>query len=434
MQIQYSRCCGIDVHKDSVTACVLVYGDSVEPEVRMKEFRTHLKALLNLKMWLLAQKVTHVGMESTGVYWKPVWQALEGSFQLLLANPFQVKNIPGRKTDARDSQWLAELLAHGLIKGSFVPPAATRALRDLTRYRVKLSEERTRIHNRIHKVLEDACIKLDTVASDILGASGRAIIKAIIGGQQDPDWLADKAKGTLRGKRPELRLVLRGRVTDHHRFMLRELMEDLEFVEHKIARLDETLASGCELGPLLRLCTIPGVDMITAWTLLAELGSDMSVFCSPKHAASWAGLCPGNHESGGKRLSNRTRKGNRWLRRALCQAAWAATRQKDCFLAAFFYRKAGKHGMRKAIVAVAHRLLVIAFCILRDGTEYREAGGDYFDRLHPERTRNRLVRRLQRLGHEVILRPRTEVHPPPTPAAPPKRRGRPCKCSERGID
>jgi transposase len=433
MQILYSRCCGIDVHKDSVTACVLVYADGKEPEVRRKEFQTHFKALLNLKMWLLAQKVTHVAMESTGVYWKPVWQALEGHFELILANPYQVKTVPGKKTDVRDSQWLAELLAHGLIKPSFVPPRATRELRDLTRYRVKLVEERNRVHNRIHKVLEDASIKLDTVASDILGASGRAMIKAIIAGQEHPDWLADHAKGTLRGKRPELRLALRGRITDHHRLMLRELMEDLEFVERKIQRLDAEIASKVDIETLARLATIPGIDLITAWTLLAELGTDMSVFASPRHAAAWAGLCPGNHESGGKRLSNRTRKGNRWLRRALCQSAWAATRKKNCYLAAFFYRKAGKHGIRKAIVATAHRLLLIAFCILRDRTEYLELGDNYFDRLHPERTRNRLVRRLQRLGLDVFLRPLAAA--PALPPLPPtsKKRGRPCKCAERLI-
>ena len=216
MQILYSRCCGIDVHKDSVTVCVLVYAGRSEPDIRKKEFATHYKALLKLQLWLLAQKVTHVAMESTGVYWKPVWDALDGHLQLILANPYQVKNIPGRKTDARDSQWLAELLAHGLIRPSFVPPRETRELRDLTRYRVKLTEERNRIHNRIHKVLEDASIKLDTVASDILGASGRAIIQALIAGQEHPDWLADKAKGTLRGKRPQLRLALRGRIREHH--------------------------------------------------------------------------------------------------------------------------------------------------------------------------------------------------------------------------
>jgi transposase len=339
MQILFSRCCGIDVHKDSVTACVVIYRNGPEPEVRKKEFPTHFSALEDLKNWRVSQEVMHVAMESTGVYWKPVWDALQDSLPLTLANPFQVKNIPGRKTDARDSQWLAELMAHGLIRPSFVPPRETRNLRDLTRYRVKLAEERNRIHNRIHKALEDASIKLDTVASDILGVTGRHIIQGIIAGQDSPEWLASLAKGSLQAKIPELRLALRGRVTEHHRFLLGELMDDLTFTERKIARIEQTLAGQVDPGVVARLCEIPGVDMITAWTILAELGSDMSVFASPKHVASWAGLCPGNHESGGKRLSNRTRKGNRWLRRALCQAAWAATRKKDSYISALFLRR-----------------------------------------------------------------------------------------------
>ena len=355
MQILDSRCCRIDVHKDSVTACVLVYAETPEPEVRKKEFATHKKALGNLRLWLPAQKVTPVAMESTSVYWKPVWQALEGNFELVLAHPYQVKNLPGRKTDARDSQWVAELLAHGLIRPSFVSPRETRNLRDLTRYRVKLVEEHNRVHNRIHKVLEDACIKFDTIATEILGVSGRRLIQAIVDGYDHPMELAERVKGMLRGKIPELRLALNGRITDHHRFLLRELMEDLERVEGKTQRLEKEIAARVDRQQVERLCSIPGVDIITAWTLLAELGTDRNVFPSPKHAASGAGLGPGNHESGGKRLSNRTRKGNRWLRRALCQSAWGASRQKNCYLAAFFYRYSAKQGVRKAIVSLAHR-------------------------------------------------------------------------------
>ena len=434
MQILYSRCCGIDVHKDSVTACVLVYSDGAEPAVRQREFATHKKALGNLRFWLQAQKVTAVAMESTGVYWKPVWQALEGTFELTLANPYQIKTMPGRKTDARDSHWIAELLAHGLIRPSFVPPRETRNLRDLTRYRVKLVEEHNRIHNRIHKVLEDACIKFDTVATDILGVSGRKMMQAILDGYEHPMELAERVRGTLRGKIPELRLALNGRITDHHRFMLRELLDDLQTVEAKMQRVEKEIAQQVDMGLVERLCTIPGVDIVTAWTLLAELGADMGVFEGPKQAASWAGLCPGNHESGGKRLSNRTRKGNRWLRRALCQSAWGASRKKNCFLSAFFYRHSAKQGIRKAIVSLAHRILVIAFCLLRDGTAYQETGGDYFDRLHPVRTRNRLIRRLQRLGVQVTLPPLSNLPfvPPPTPTIR-KKRGRPCKCPERLI-
>jgi len=434
MQILYSRCCGIDVHKDSLTVCVLIYSGTPEPKIRKREFATHKKALGNLRLWLFAQQVKQVAMESTGVYWKPVWQALEGNFELLLANPYQVKNLPGRKTDIRDSQWIAELLAHGLIRRSFVPPADTRNLRDLTRYRVRLVEEHNRIHNRIHKVLEDACIKFDTIATDILGVSGRRIIQAILDGYQHPMELAERVKGTLRGKIPELRLALNGRITAHHRFMLRELMDDLETVEVKIQRVEKEIAGRVDMRQVERLCSIPGVDVLTAWTLLAELGTDMNVFASPQHAASWAGLCPGNYESAGKRLSNRTRKGNRWLRRALCQSAWGASRKKDCYLAAFFYRHAAKQGLRKAIISLAHRILLIAFCLLRDSTEYEEAGGNYFDNLNPVRTRNRLIRRLQRLGVEISLTPRPDL-PSIPPQTPPirRKRGRPCKCAERLI-
>jgi transposase len=440
MQILVSRGCGIDVHKDMLAVCVLVYREGQEAEARYKEFATHQKALSALSNWLSAQKVTHVAMESTGVYWKPVWYALEGHFQLLLANPFQVKALPGKKTDKRDSHWLAELLAHGLIAGSFVPPEKTRALRDLTRYRVKLSEEMNRIHNRIHKVLEDASLKLDTVVSHILGGTGRSIIEGIIEGQEDPRKLAERAQGSLRGKRAQLELALHGRVSEHHRFLLKELMEDFKFVEAKILRLDKTISGSVEWEPLTRLCTIPGVDVITAWTLLAELGLDMRVFANSKKVASWAGLCPGNKESGGKRLSGRTRKGNRWLRRALCQAAWGASRKKDCFLNAFFQRHKAKQGAQKAIITTAHRMLVIAYCILRDGTTYQERGGDFYDQLNAARTRQRLSERLRRLGVAVVISapaaPASAVASIKAPDSAPtskRKRGRPCKCAERQL-
>ena len=458
MQILFSRVCGIDVHKGTLAVCVLIYREGKKPEARYKEFGTHQKALTALRNWLSAQKVTHVAMESTGVYWKPVWYALEGEFQLLLANPFQVKALPGKKTDKRDSHWLAELLAHGLMTASFVPPEKTRALRDLTRYRVKLSEELNRIHNRIHKVLEDASIKLDTVVSHIMGGTGRSIVEGIIEGKESPRQLAERAQGSLRGKRAQLELALYGRVSEHHRFLLRELLEDFRFVEAKILRLDKTLSGSVDWEQVARLCTIPGVDVITAWTLLAELGSDMRVFANSKKVASWAGLCPGNKESGGKRLSGRTRKGNRWVRRGLCQAAWGASRKKDCFLNAFFQRHKAKQGAPKAIIATAHRLLVIAYCLLRDGTTYQERGGDFYDQLNAARTRQRLIERLRRLGVAVtISSPVLPVPPTPTsqvlaptpprqalPSSPDhqpsasaptvkRKRGRPCKCAERGI-
>jgi len=433
MQVVYRRCCGLDVHKDFITACVLVFNDRGEKEVRRKEFGTWWKELQRLKLWLYASKVTHVGMESTGVYWKPIWNVLRGHFQLVLANPYYVKNIPSDKTDPKDAAWIGDLLAHGLIRGSFVPPPEVEQWRDLTRYRVKLVGEYNRVHNRIHKVLEDANLKLDTVASDILGITGRDIVHSIIQGEDRPEWLADKARSRLRGKRDQLRLVLRGQITEHHRYLLRELMDDLERVEAKRIRIEVEIERRLlpQQALIERLVTIPGVEVVTAWTLLAELGTDMSVFPDADHAASWAGLVPGNHESGGKRHNTRTRKGNRWLRRALCQSAWAVTHKKNCYLTALFYRRARSHGIKKAIVAVAHHILIIAYHLLRDGGVYEEKGGDFFDRLNPQRTTKRLSQRLEKLGYDVILKPRAEAAlQPPLPKRP---RGRPRKASSMQV-
>jgi transposase len=433
MQVVYRRCAGLDVHKDSITATILVFPEEGERQVRTQEFRTYWKDLQRLAQWLRSSLVECVAMESTGVYWKPVWNVLEKTLKLVLANPYQIKNIPSQKTDRRDSVWIADLLAHGLIKPSFVPPPEIRQLRDLTRLRVQVTGEHTRVHNRIHKVLEDANIKLDTVLSDLLGVSGRAMLRGLIQGRTDPGWLADYARGSLRGKREELELVLRGRVTDHHRYLLAELMDELEFLENRLARLDQQLSTCMQpfQAQVERLCGIPGVDLLTAWTLIAELGVDMSVFPDAAHVASWAGLCPGNRESAGKRLSSRMKKGNRWVRRALCQAAWAVTRKRNCHLTALFYRLTARLGVKKAIVAMAHQILVTAFSILRDQSQYRELGGDFFDQQHPQRTQNRLVRRLQRLGLQVVIAP---AKPIPAAAQPQRPRGRPCKCPERGID
>jgi transposase len=431
----------LDVHKDQVTACVLVLDEDGKREVRVKEFRTYRKELQKLKLWLYASKVKHVAMESTGVYWKPIWHILEGHFPLLLANPYHMHNIPGRKTDQNDAEWIADLLAHGLLKASFVPKRPIQQLRDLTRYRVKLKGESNRVHNRIAKVLEDAGIKFGSVASDILGVTGRKVIRALIEGEQRPDWLADKAVSSLRNKRDELRLVLHGEVNEHHRYMLKELMDDMERIESKVLRIEAEMVK--RTAPyekqLARLTTIPGVDWITAYTILAELGDDMSAFPDAHHAASWAGLVPGSFESAGKWKSSRTRHGNRWLRRALCQSAWAVSHKKNCYLTAHFYRRASRSGVKKAILATAHQILIIAFHILRDGTTYQERGGDYYDRLNPERTKEKLAKRLQRLGWEVVFKPlqRPEnltVAPVARTAESRRRRGRPCKCSERGID
>lgn len=434
MQVVYRRCCGMDVHQEHLTACVRVGDEKGNPEVRKKEFGTHWKELQRLKMWLYACHVEAVALESTGVYWKPVWNILEGHFPLIVANAYFIHNFPGEKTDARDSAWIADLLAHGLIRPSYVPPQAIRELRDLTRYRVKLKEEYNRIHNRIHKVLEDANLKLATVVSDILGVTGRAILRKVIGGEERPEWLADRAVGSLRSQREALRLALKGKITAHHRFLLGELLDDVEKVEARISRVESELTQRMKPheAAIERLITIPGVNLITAWTLVAELGTDMSVFADAHHAASWAGLVPGNCESAGKRLSNRTRKGNRWLRRALTQSAWAVSHKKDSYLTAQFDRWAARRGVKKAIVATAHQILLVAYYILRDGTVYQEKGGDYFDRQNPERTSARLTQRLQRLGFEVVLKPRSATQP--SEPAPRRRPGRPCKCAERGID
>lgn len=433
MQVVYRRCAGLDVHKDSITATVLVFPETGERQVRTQQFRTYWKDLQRLAQWLRSSLVECVAMESTGVYWKPVWNVLEKTLRLVLANPYQIKNIPSQKTDRRDSVWIADLLAHGLIKPSFVPPPEIRQLRDLTRLRVQVTGEHTRVHNRIHKVLEDANIKLDTVLSDLLGVSGRAMLQGLIQGRTDPGWLADYACGSLRGKRESLELALRGRVTEHHRYLLAELMAELTFLEDRLARLDQQLAVCMQpfQEHVEQLCGIPGVDLVTAWTLIAELGVDMTVFPDAAHAASWAGLCPGSRESGGKRLSSRTRKGNRWVRRGLCQSAWAVTRKRNCHLTALFYRMTARSGVKKAIVAVAHQILITAFYLLRDQSDYRELGGDFFDRQHPQRTQNRLVRRLERLGLQVVI---TQAKPLLDPAPSLRPRGRPCKCLERGID
>lgn len=430
MEVVYRRCCGLDVHQASVTACVLAFGQGGKREARKKQFGTDRKSLQQLRLWLYACKVERVAMESTGVYWKPVWNVLEGHFPLLLANPRHMKNVPGRKTDQNDAEWIADLLAHGLLRASFVPPREIRDLRDLTRYRVKLMEERNRIHNRVGKVLEDANLKLGVVASDILGASGRAMIQRIADGYERPQELAELALNKLRKPREQVKRALYGDVREHHRYMLRQLLEDLERLERKLAELEWEI--GKRMQPyedqVRRLCTVPGVERVTAWTILAELGPDMAVFPDASHAASWAGLAPGADESAGKRRNTRTRQGNRWLRRALCQAGWAATRKKNCQLAAWFRRKTSKLGARQAVVGVAHRLLVIAYHVLRDGSVYLDGGGDYYDRLNPARTAQRLQRRLERLGAEVTLSWPKQQSPPGK-----RKPGRPCKCAERGI-
>jgi transposase len=402
MQVMHEVCCGLDVHKKSVTACVL---GAAGRRRQTREFGTFTKDLLALGDWLRSCGVTHVAMESTGVYWKPVWNLLEGQFEVLLVNAQHIKAVPGRKTDQKDSEWIADLLQHGLLRASFVPATPIRELRDLTRYRASLAQEINRIANRIQKVLEDANIKLASVATDTLGASGRAMLEALVKGEQDSQRLAEMSRGLLRNKIPELQQALEGKVTAHHRFLLRELLDHLHFVESKMQRIEQEVAE--RLGPfqseVARLCTIPGVDRVTAWGLLAEIGLNMKQFPDAKHLASWAGLCPGAHESAGKRKSGKIRKGSLWLRRCLCQGAWAVSTKKGNYLSALFRRLAARRGKKRATIAVAHNLLVIAYYILRDKVCYRDLGPDYFDRLDPEGLRRRLTKRLEGLGFKVTL-------------------------------
>jgi transposase len=410
MEVLYRCCCGLDVHKKSITACVLWADGKRRKEKR--RFEAFTEDLLKLAEWLRECGVTHVAMESTGVYWKPVWNILEGQFtEVLLVNAQHIKAVPGRKTDQKDSEWIAQLLQHGLLKASFIPPRPTRELRDLTRYRVSLAQECNRVANRIQKVLEDANIKLASVATDALGASGRQMIQALIGGEQDSAVLAQMAKGLLRNKIPQLKLALQGRVNEHHRFLLNEMLDDLRHIESKMTKVEAEIEG--RLRPfqdeVARLCTIPGVDRVTAWGLLAEMGLNMEQFPSAAHLASWAGMCPGNFESAGKRLSGRTRKGSRFLRRHLCQAAWAVSTKRDSYLSALFRRLAARRGNKRATMAVGHAILVIAYYLLKRQESYRDLGPNYFDQKNPESLRRSLVKRLERIGYAVSLTPLAEA-------------------------
>jgi transposase len=407
MDRQLEGCCGLDVHKDTIAACVRIGGPSGRAAQHVQTFRTTTADLLVLRDWLAAQGVTHVAMESTGVYWKPVYYALESDFTCLLVNAAHIKQVPGRKTDVHDCVWIAQLLEHGLLRGSFVPPVPIRELRDLTRYRKGLIHDRTRVANRLHKALEDAGVKLASVASDILGVSGRAMLEALAHGTTDPEILAQLARGRLRGKLPALRSALAGRFRSHHAFLVAQLLAHLDYLEEAIATLSTEIES--RLAPfadqLTRLDSIPGINRRTAEVIIAEVGVDMSVFPSAAHLASWAALCPGNNESAGKHKSGKTRKGNRWLRNALIEAAAGASRAKDSALQARFRRVLRHRGPKKAVVALAHALLRIAYHVLADGTTYRELGADYSDRRHTQRLTRRAIRLLEGQGYRVTLEP-----------------------------
>jgi len=406
MDTLYPCCAGLDIHKEIIVACVrkALGGGKAQQEVRT--FRTETSGLVALANWLTEEGVTHAAMESTGVYWKPVWNVLDGVIELLLVNAEHIKKVPGRKTDVKDSQWIAELLQHGLLKASFVPERAMRDLRDLTRQRVQLVRQKVQVSNRIQKTLEDANIKLASVASDVLGKSGRAMIRAIVSGEGDPVVLADLARQRLRVKIPQLQEALLGEVTAHHRFLLGMLMDQVEFLEGQIARLGaritEVLPAPFEEA-LQRLVTIPGIEQRAAENIVAELGADMTPFPSAAHLASWVGICPGNHESAGKRRSGRTTQGNAWLRVTLVQCAWAASHTKGTYLSAQYKRLAARRGKKRALVAVGHTLLGIVYAVLKKKSTYRELGADYLDRQDKGRLTARLLQRLAKLGVKVTV-------------------------------
>ena len=403
MSEKWRRCCGIDVHKDTVVVCVLGADGSRTATIR-KTYGTFQSELIRLRVWLKQLRVTHIAMESTGVYWMPVWNVLEDpQFTMLLVNPAQVKALQGRKSDQRDAKRIAEFLQDERLFGSYIPPVEIRRLRMLTRHRVALLEQRNEVHNQIRDLLETSGIKLSSVASDIMGVSGQRILRAMAAGEESAERLGWKVKGLLRKKEAQVREAVKAEFSAFHRRLLGLYLEQYDFLTGKIGEMEAWIVSHTEpyRPQMALLSTIPGIDEIVAWNLVAEMGVDMSVFPDAEHCASWAGLCPGSEESAGKSKSGRTKKGNRYLRRILTQSAWAISHKKDGYLRALFHRIKARRGWAKAIVAVAHKLVVIAFHMLKDMVPYRELGGDYFDRLNPERTARKLLARLARLGYPI---------------------------------
>lgn len=406
MERMLERCAGLDVAKDELVACVRTPDSDGGRRQEVRTYPTFTSGLEGLADWLEAEGVTEVVMEATGQYWKPVWYVLEErGFELKLVNARHVKILPGRKTDVADAAWLAELLEHGLLRGSFIPPPAIRELRDLTRYRKRLVQAHSSECQRVQKTLEDAGIKLDSVASDVLGMSGRAMLKALVAGEREPKVLAEMAKGRLRPKIPQLREAMRGRFRDHHALLIRLALEHVEHLEAAIAALDDQVES--VMAPFAeardRLDTITGVGKRAAECIIAEIGTDMSVFPTAGHLASWAGLCPGNNVTGGKRRAGTTNKGNRWLGEILNQCAWAAAHSRNTYLSAQFWRLARRIGKKKAAVAVSHSILIIAWHLLTEGCDYDDLGGDYFVKRDADRARQRALAQLEALGYRVTL-------------------------------
>jgi transposase len=407
----YQRCCGIDVHKATLTACVRVHGPGSKLVQEIRSFGTTSDELLSLHDWLSAQRVSHVAMEATGVYWKPVFYVLEQSFTLVLVNPADVKWLPGRKTDVSDSAWLAQLLENGLLRPSFIPPRAIRELRDLVRYRTELKHDHTRVANRLHKVLQDADLKLSSVMSDILGVSGRQILQQLAAGHSDPATLAELARGSLRAKRPALRQALSGRFSAHHAFLLSQTLSELDNLEESMSTLAAQIEQ--QLVPFVQqieqLSTIPGVKHLAATAILAEIGTDMSCFPDAAHLTSWAGMAPGNHESAGKRRRVKARHGNRWLRTILVECGQAAGHTRNTALAAIYRRMIIRAGRKHAAFVVGRHILNITYHLLAEQTTYRELGPSYFEQRRTEQLRRRCLDQLRNLGFQATLTPLPKV-------------------------
>jgi transposase len=407
MEVLYPRCCGLDIHKKTVVACLITAEAGQQPVKVIRTFRTMTVDLLALADWLHTAACTHVAMESTGVYWRPIYNLLEGLCELLVVNAQHIKAVPGRKTDVKDAEWIAELLRHGLLRGSFIPSKAQRQLRELTRYRTTLVQDRARVINRLQAVLEDANIKLAAVVTDIRGVSARAMLEALIAGQRDVDALAELARGRLRAKRDQLAEALQGYFTSHHSFLVTEYLSQIDDFDEAIDRVSALIGQHLEAEQeaIALLDTIPGVSQRTAEILLAEIGTDMTRFPSAKHLASWAGMCPGHHESAGKHLSGKTRKGSRWLRQVLVEAAHVAAKTKQTYLAAQYQRIAARRGKKRALMALGHTILTIVYYLLTRKQPYQDLGTAYFDKLEQHRVQQRLVHRLERLGYQVALQP-----------------------------
>jgi transposase len=405
MEAIVENCCGMDVHQATVVACLLIGRANQKPQKEVRTFRTVTRELLAMRDWLREEGCTHVGMESTGVYWKPVYAVLEGAFELVVGNAHHIKNVPGRKTDVKDSEWIADLLRHGLIRKSFVPPKPLRELRDLLRYRRKLVESGAAERNRLLGILETANIKLASVASDVFGVSGRLMLDALIDGKSTPEQMAKLAKGKLRDKLAELQLALEGSVEEHHRFLLGMQLRRLNTVAIDLEVLDSRIDEKLEpyRAQHALLMTIPGVEWYVAAVLIAEIGVDMAVFLSARHLAAWAGVSPGNHESAGKQKSGKARRGNMNLKTALVGAAVSAARTKGTYLKDKYFRLKARRGGMRAAVAIAHKILIAAHHILSERRPYQDLGDAYLDQLDETRSANNLVRRLERLGYNVQL-------------------------------